>query len=154
MIKLLSLPTCLQNALSIERLSSIYRRLLRSWQLGGLVLVFRLGVPLRCKASKLWYPLCMHVCYSSVKYEYQASTQLRYQSFDNHLENKPRVGTPIRQSLPETYFNLKDTVGHSLGQCSLFFPRTWCRKDNELKDSSVCQSVCFWHFEDIQINGV
>ena len=35
----------------------IHRWLSRSRQLGGLVPVFRLGVPLRCKASKLEYPL-------------------------------------------------------------------------------------------------
>ena len=36
---------------------SIHRWLSGSRQLGRLVLVFRLGVPLRCKASKLEYPL-------------------------------------------------------------------------------------------------
>ena len=35
----------------------IYRRFSRSKQLGGLVPVLWLGVPLRCKASKLWFPL-------------------------------------------------------------------------------------------------
>ena len=35
----------------------IHRRLSRCKQLGGLVLVVWLGVPLRCKASKLGYPL-------------------------------------------------------------------------------------------------
>ena len=36
---------------------SMYRWLLRFKQLGDLVPVIRLGVPLRCKASKLGYPL-------------------------------------------------------------------------------------------------
>ena len=31
--------------------------------------------------------------------QYRASTQLIYQSFDNRLEDEPRVGRPIRQSL-------------------------------------------------------
>ena len=35
----------------------MYRRLSRSRELGGLVLFFRLRVPLRCKASKREYPL-------------------------------------------------------------------------------------------------
>ena len=35
----------------------IHSQLSRSWQLGGLVPVFSLGVPLRCKASKLRNPL-------------------------------------------------------------------------------------------------
>ena len=35
----------------------IYKRLSRCKQLGGLVPVVRLGVPLRCKASKFGYPL-------------------------------------------------------------------------------------------------
>ena len=35
----------------------LHRGLLRSRQQGGLVMVFRLGVPLRCKAIKLKYPL-------------------------------------------------------------------------------------------------
>ena len=44
---------------SLTTSSSIYRRLSRSCQLVGLVPVFRLGggIPLRCKASKLRYPL-------------------------------------------------------------------------------------------------
>ena len=48
----------------------IYRRLSRCKQLGGLVPVFRLGVPLRYKASKLWYPLkipLLYKCYKSVQ---------------------------------------------------------------------------------------
>ena len=39
------------------RLKKIYRRLSRCRQLGGLVPVLRLGVPLRYKASKLEYTL-------------------------------------------------------------------------------------------------
>ena len=34
--------------------------------------------------------------------QYQASTRLRYQSFDIRLEDEPRVGTPIRQRLLPT----------------------------------------------------
>ena len=40
-----------------QRVALIYRWLWRSRQLGRLVPVFILGVPLRCKASKLEYPL-------------------------------------------------------------------------------------------------
>ena len=32
-------------------------------------------------------------------FQYRASPRLRYQSFDNRLEDKPRVWTLIRQSL-------------------------------------------------------
>ena len=54
-----SLLSCFILICSISHISSshIYRRLSRSWQLGGIVPVFRRGVPLRCKASKLWYPI-------------------------------------------------------------------------------------------------
>ena len=50
-------------------------------------------------------PCQIAVRYSSIRvfkfksYHYQASTWARYQSFDNRLEDKPRVGTPICQSL-------------------------------------------------------
>ena len=39
------------------------------------------------------------VRYSVMGFQYWASTRLRYQNFDNHLEDEPRVGIPIRQSL-------------------------------------------------------
>ena len=45
------------NFSALDQIQVIYRRLLWSRQLGGLVPVFRLGFPLRCKASKLEYPL-------------------------------------------------------------------------------------------------
>ena len=41
----------------LNTLRCIHRRLSRSRQLGGLVPVVRLGVPIRCKAGKLKYPL-------------------------------------------------------------------------------------------------
>ena len=44
----------------------IYRRLSRCKQLGGLVLVIRLGVPLRCKAGKLVYPLNIPPLYKNL----------------------------------------------------------------------------------------
>ena len=41
----------------IQVIGDIYRWLSRNEQLGGLVPAFRLGVPLRYRASKLWNPL-------------------------------------------------------------------------------------------------
>ena len=39
-------------------------------------------------------------------YHYQTSTGLRYQRFENCLEDEHRVGTPIRQSLTMAIFFL------------------------------------------------
>ena len=39
-------------------------------------------------------------------FEYRASIWLRYQNFDNRLEDEPRVGTPIHWSLEQ--YNLYD----------------------------------------------
>ena len=50
------------NKLEIDA-KNIYRRLSRCKQLGGLVPVFRLGVPIRYKASKLWYSLKIPMLY-------------------------------------------------------------------------------------------
>ena len=52
----------LQTLAQVAILSTFvkYRRLSRSKQLGGLVPVLRLGVPLRCKATKLEYPLLLN----------------------------------------------------------------------------------------------
>ena len=40
--------------------------------------------------------ICVNTIYN---YHYQASTRLRYQGFENCLEDKPRVGAQICQSL-------------------------------------------------------
>ena len=49
-------------------------------------------------------PGCIVVRVSMIlSYGYQASTQLRLQDFDIHLENEPRVGTPIRRVLNASY---------------------------------------------------
>ena len=47
---------------SIKDVLIIYRRLSRCMQLGGLVPVIRLGVPIRCKASKSSSSVCISGC--------------------------------------------------------------------------------------------
>ena len=48
----------------VQHSKYIQRWLSRCKQLRGLVPVVRLGVPLRCKASKLWYPLKIPLFFS------------------------------------------------------------------------------------------
>ena len=44
--------------------------------------------------------------------DYQASTQLRYQSVDNGLDNEPQVRTPICRNLEYTFSNFGQSLCH------------------------------------------
>ena len=44
---------------------------------------------------------------SILQFSYSASTRLRLQSFDVRLDNEPRVGTPLRRYLTNTFPNSK-----------------------------------------------
>ena len=59
----------------------------------------------RSRKHYLWLnSLLLFTSHNSIAYiRYQASTRLRYQSFDNCLRDEPWVVTPIRQSLVSNY---------------------------------------------------
>ena len=56
----------------------------------------------------IWVGLEFVLCMSTILgYHYRASTRLRYQRFDNHLDDKPRVRTLIHRSLKWTFDSQK-----------------------------------------------
>ena len=59
-------------------------------------------------------------------YQYRASTQLGSQSFDIRLDNEPRVGTPIRQSLSVWYLDIYSMYFLDLLWRTALFHRSHC----------------------------
>ena len=76
-------------------------------------------------------------------YGFSISTRLRYQSFDNGLEDEPRVGTLIRRSLIALLSNQSNTGGTKLFNHLLHYLMFQLRKSLDMALLFHHCAVCF-----------